>query len=88
MQFKFFFACGALFSVLLSLFSLFRSSFVPLLGSSDFSVPLSFLFSVLLFAPHVLDGGVFRSIGNFVFLTFRLIASFSLFEDEEEEGKI
>ena len=46
---------------------LFRTSFVPLFRSSDFSVPISFLFSVLLSARHVLDGGVFRQQGNFGF---------------------
>ena len=102
MQFNFFFACGALFSVLLLHSSfpfvrLFRSYFVPLFLSSDFSVPLlflfsalqtfpflfvplfrssdfsariSFLFSVLLSARHFLDGGVFRSIGNFLNFSF------------------
>ena len=54
-----------MFSVLLSLFRLFRSSFVPLLSSSNFFVRILFLLSVLLFARHVIDGGVFRSIGNF-----------------------
>ena len=44
------------------LFKLFRSYFVPLFRSSDFSDRISFLFSVLLSARHFLDGGVFRSI--------------------------
>ena len=35
--------------------------YIPLFSSSYFSVPILFLFSVLL----LLDGGVFRSIGNF-----------------------
>ena len=49
-----------------SLFRLFRSHVVPLCRSSDFSVPISLLFSVLLSTRQFLDGGVFRSIGNFV----------------------
>ena len=54
----------------LSLFRLFRSYVVPLFRSSDFSGPRSFLFIVLLSARHFLDGGVFRSIGNFSFYYF------------------
>ena len=57
------------FSVpLLFLFSALQTFpflFVPLFRSSDFSARISFLFSVLLSARHFLDGGVFRSIGNF-----------------------
>ena len=81
MQFNFFFACGALFSVLrlhssgilvrlfrsssvlqtfpflfrssFLLLRLFRSYFVPLFLSSDFSVPLLFLFSALQTFPFL-----------------------------------
>ena len=58
MQLDFFVACGALFSVLLLHSSfpfvrLFRSYFVPLFLSSDFSVPLLFLFSALQTFPFL-----------------------------------
>ena len=62
------------FSVpLLFLFSALQTFpflFVPLFRSSDFSARISFLFSVLLSARHFLDGGVFRSIGNFFVFCF------------------
>jgi len=53
----FIFACGVLFSVLLlhssfRVAKLFRALFVPLFGSSDFSVPTWFLFAVLVSALH------------------------------------
>ena len=54
-----------------SLCSLFRSYVAPLYRSSDFSVPMSFLFIVLLSGRHFSDGGVFRSIG--IFFVFLLV---------------
>ena len=54
-----------LFSVRQTFPLLGRFSIVPLFRSSDFSVPISLLFCVLLSARHSLRGGAFRSIGNF-----------------------
>ena len=66
-----------------SLCSLFRSYVAPLYRSSDFSVPMSFLFNALQTFPFgsfssfpliPFNGGVFRSIGNYT-LAFLLITT-------------
>ena len=81
MQFKIFFSCGELFSVLLlhssfAFVKLFCSSVVPLFRSSEFSVPFSAPQTVPFFFDssfplvstfrQLRDGGVFRQQVNFL----------------------